>query len=274
MKYPTATGGIEAPTRTYLEMLHRSTAGPFTASEAATVLGVPERRARRLVRYLADRGWLDRVRRGAYVTVPLDAHRSGSHREDPWIVAMSLFGPCYIGGWSAAEHWHLTEQVFRDILVLTARRPRDRAPVLQDTRYRLRTAAPDKHFGTTPVWRDGVKVLVSDPSRTLVDVLSSPGLGGGITHVAGMVGEYMASEHRDDELLVSYARRLGNRAVFKRLGYVLETLKLDAPRLVEACLLDRSAGISKLDPDVRSSGHITSRWGLAVNVRLDQADGE
>ena len=120
------SGGIRSKNRVHLEQLHRSTRGPFTSSEAATILSIPLPRARRLVRYLADRGWLDRVRRGVYVTVPLDAHRSGRRVEDPWVVAATTFGQYYIAGWSAAEHWDLTEQIFRDILVVTSKRPRER----------------------------------------------------------------------------------------------------------------------------------------------------
>jgi len=187
---------------------------------------------------------------------------------------MSIFGKCYVGGWSAAEHWHLTEQVFRDVLVVTATNPRNRVPVLQGTRYRLHTLASEKHFGTASVWRDGVRVLVSDPSRTMVDTLSVPSLGGGIRHVAAMMREYMLDEHRDDETLVSYVEKLGNRAVFKRLGYILETLEIDAPRLIETCIERRSGGVSKLDPSVNVDGRITTRWGLELNVSLAERGAE
>ena len=45
---------------------------------------------------------------------------------------------------------------------------------------------------------------VSDPSRTIVDVLDDPSLGGGIRNVADVLREYFQGEHRDDELLVEY----------------------------------------------------------------------
>ena len=35
--------------------------------------------------------------------------------QDPWILVPALFAPAYIGGRTAAEHWDLTEQIFRDI---------------------------------------------------------------------------------------------------------------------------------------------------------------
>src|SRR5680860_442061 len=138
-------GGLNSDNRRLLERLHRAFAEPFTAAEAAGVLGVDLDRARRLVRYLADRGWLDRVRRGMYLPVPLDAHRSGEAHQDPWVVATVVFEPAYIAGWSAAEHWDLTEQIFRDVLVVTGQRPRDRTPTIGGTDFVLHSLDPSRH---------------------------------------------------------------------------------------------------------------------------------
>jgi predicted transcriptional regulator of viral defense system len=235
---------------------------------------LPVDRARKLLSYLARRGWLSRVRRGLYVAVPLDARRSGEWVEDAWVVADRVFSPCYIGGWSACEHWDLTDQVFRTILVVTAKKVRDREPVIQGTPFRVTVRSDDKLFGTTPVWREQVRVQVSDPTRTVVDMLDDPTLGGGMRNIADIVHEYLNGEHRDDGLLVEYADRLGNRAVFKRLGFVLEHLDVEAPALLAACLERRSTGLVDLDPSVDAKGRIVRRWGIRANVRLGTPGGD
>lgn len=264
--------GISAEHRRDLQQLHRSFAEPFTADQAADALGIPHERARRLVRYLADRGWLDRVRRGLYLPVPLDAHRPGVAHKDPWVVASVVYDPAYIAGWSAAEYWDLTEQIFRDVLVVTGRRPRDRRPSIGGTTLVLHTLARDKHFGLAPVWRDSHRVYITDPTRTVIDVLATPSWGGGIRHVSQMVAEYLTGPHRDDRTVISYGDRLGNRAVLKRLGFLIEHLRLDASDLADACLDRRSAGINALDPSVKAVGRIVSRWGIRVNVDLAAPD--
>jgi len=68
---------------------------------------------------LANKGWLSRVRRGLYVPVPIESATTDPALQDPWLIAQKLYAPCYIGGWSAAEHWQLTEQVFQRIVVMT-----------------------------------------------------------------------------------------------------------------------------------------------------------
>lgn len=269
LRSPPPAGGIGGANRERLAELHRSFRGPFSVADAAGTLDQDEDTARRLLGYLSRRGWLTRVRRGLYLAVPLDAAQAGEWVEDPWIVAARAFGPAYIGGWSAAEHWSMTEQVFRDVVVVTTRDVRRRHHVLQGQTFLVTRRAEEKVFGLRAVWRRDVRVEVSDPNRTVVDVLDDPSIGGGIRHVTSILREYLGSEHCNEALLVEYGDRLGNRAVFKRLGWILEVVGLGGP-LREACAERRSAGLVRLDPTVEGDGRIVRRWGLRVNVALDE----
>lgn len=259
--------GITANTRALLDRLHRDAQGPFTVSEATGLLSLDPVRARRLLAHLASQGWLTRVRRGLYSLVPLG---TSSWREDPWVIATKLFSPCYIGGWSAAEHWAFTEQIFRGVVVVTSTSVRHARVEVQDTVYRVKHVRPEHLFGTTTAWHGTIKTLVSDPSRTVVDVLDDPRLGGGIRHVAQILRSYLSSEHRDDKALVRYAARLGNRTVFKRLGFLVELTGAEARLLLAQSLKHKSAGLSLLDPSIRRRGRVLKRWNLRVNADLHE----
>ena len=261
----TAALGISTKNRQRLTRLVRGAAGPFSVSEAAEILDLQQSRARRLLAGLAARGWLTRVRPNLYTTVPLDATDPAEWREDPWMVAARTFEPGYIGGWSAAEHHGLTEQLFRDVVVLTAQPIRDRHPVIQGTLYRVKVVSEERLFGLTTVWRGRVRVSVSDPGRTIVDLLDDPPLGGGIRHVAEIVETYFAEPFHDGQRLLEYAERLGNRTVYKRLGYLMEVLGIDVPELIAACLERLSSGFSLLDPSLPATGRFTRRWNLRLN---------
>lgn len=260
--------GLGATNRERLVVLHRALPGPFTAEDAAKALEVSRDEAARITGYLASKGWLSRVRRGLFTVVPLEADAPEAWRADPWLVAARVFAPCYIGGWSACEHWSLTEQLFRSILVVSAEPQRNTRITVQGTEFRVVHRKPETLFGTRMIWRGRERVAVSDPTRTVVDVLDDPLIGGGIRNIADILAEYFSAEHRDEDLLVEYADRLGNRTVFKRLGYLLESLEVDAPDLIESCRSRRSAGIAKLDPSIRSGGRITKRWGLRINAQI------
>ena len=260
--------GIEREGRLSLDKLHQSMRGPFDASQASSVLSLPVPETRKFLSHLARQGWLARVRRGLYTVVPLGATVPQDWREDPWKVAARLYAPCFITGWSACEHWGLTEQVFGDIVIFTSCAIRERVQVIQSTTFRLKKVAPDLMFGTVPVWRDGVKVLVADPTRAVIDMLDDPSVGGGIKHVAEVISAYFESEGREDSKLLDYASRIGNRSIYKRLGYLIEALAIDAKDLGEECLRRQSSGLVLFDPAGRPGGHILTRWHLRVNAHV------
>ncbi len=258
-------GGISGRNRRFLEMLHREFSHPFSAGEAAERLDLPRERASRLLRHLASQGWLTRVKQGLYITVPLEARSSGEWIEDPWVAGATAFAPCYVGGWSACEQWGLTEQIFNEIALVTAKPIRSTEQIVQGTRFRLKEVAPDQIFGTRAVWRNQSRVDVSDPSRTVIDMLDDPSFGGGIRHVAHALAAYFA-EHLDTDALLDYTARRGNRSVYKRLGYLVESRDLATDGLVEVCRERMSTGLVDLDPSAPKGGRIVKRWNLRVNV--------
>ena len=260
--------GITTTNRDRLTRLIRATEGPFTVAEASQVLNMTPARSRRFLAYLATRGWLARVRSGLYVAVPLDASEPTEWRADPWVVAAELFAPCYIGGWNACEYWGLTDQLFRDVVIVSGRWTRDRMPMIQGTSYRVKVISPERLFGTRVVWRGRVQVRVSDSARTILDVLDDPGLGGGIRHVGDIVLEWFTGDLRDDVRLLEYVERLGNRSVYKRLGFLIETLALPAPDVMEVCERRMSSGTVRLDPSGPSKGRRVPRWNLMANASL------
>ena len=260
--------GIERENRGRLELLHRSFTGPFSVAQATEIFGFDREKTRKLLAYFASRGWLSRVRRDAYTVVPLGATAPSDWREDPWVVAAHAFAPCYLGGWTACEHWGLTEQLFLSIVVITGKRVRNRTVEIQGTRFQIKVLNDKKRFGTRPAWRGQNQVQVSDPSRTIVDILDDPKIGGGIRHVADILAVYFKEKLRNDAELIEYAKRLGNRTVFKRLGFLVETLQIAAPQLIEACAKQKSTGLALLDHTISKKGRIVKKWNLRVNAEI------
>ncbi len=261
-----AVAGLGKKSRSKLAKLLRDTKGTISVEQATVSLGLPPKVAAKTLAGWASQGWLSRVRRGLYVPVPLETRTGDVALEDPLIVAERLFAPCYIGGWSAAEHWGLTEQIFRSILVMTTKKPRNRKPTLKGTTFLLRSILPESLFGTKAVWRGQVKVNVSDPSRTVLDLMDDPVLGGGLRPSADVLQSYLRSESKDLKLLVSYAERLGSGAAFKRLGFLLEQFAPGEREAIEACRKRITKGNVKLDPSLPADRLVTA-WRLWVSER-------
>jgi predicted transcriptional regulator of viral defense system len=241
--------------------------GAVRVDDAERALGLDRTAASQRLARWAGQGWLRRVARGLYIPVPVEASRPESWSADPLYLAHLVWAPCYFTGWTAAQHWGLTEQVFRTTVLKTSCRVRVAEQRLLEHTYLLRHVPDAERWGTAAVWMNELRVEMADPARTVIDVLDDPGLGGGIRHVADMLDAYL-DEH-DADRLVDYGDRLGNRTVFKRLGYLVTRARPDTAALIDACRARISRGVSLLDPTAPPRGHRVMEWNIRVNVPME-----
>ena len=213
---------------------------------------------------------MSRVRRGLYITVPLGTVNPQTYKENSWVVANSVFSPCYIGGWSAAEHWEFTDQIFNSVVIFSTRRARHKRTIIKATEYIVKFVSTDLFGKTKSVWVSNSKIQVSDPSQTIVDILDDPSIGGGMRHVSEIVMAYFDSEYREDSAVYNYIKDKRNKTIYKRLGYLIEILNIDAADLREKCRRNISKGYSSLDPAVKIKGIFSRGWNLRINVNIEK----
>ena len=231
-------------------------------NDVESTLTVSRTKAAKLLSRWAGQGWLRRVGPGAYVPVRLELRDAKQVVQDPWVLVPALFGPAYIGGRTAAEHWDLTEQIFRDVVVFTARPVRHKTVETQGAVFSLKHIKEELVFGTKAVWRGQTRIAVSNIPRTIIDMLNDPATGGGIQHVADCFAQYIQRKDCDPLSLIDYADRLRNGAVFKRLGFLAERHPR-AGQLTDAAKARLTKGYAKLDPALDCTNLVT-RWRLRV----------
>lgn len=234
----------------------------ISVDDAVRLLHLDRSTAAKTLARWTEQGWLRRVRRGTYVPVTLDTLDSQHVLDDPWVLVPSLFSPGYVGGRTAAEHWDMTEQIFNDIVVFTAKPVREKSQRNHGANFTVKHVAAKRLFGTKAVWRGQSKVLVSDPERTVVDMLDDPSIGGGIQHVADCLANYLRRSDRNDKQFLAHIEQLGNGAVFKRLGFLAEG-DPSAEWLVEQCRSRLTKGNVKIDPSLDCPRMVT-RWRLLI----------
>ena len=266
-----STGGISGTGRLELAAVMSGGRRVVTPDDVVETLAVDAPAAAKKLARWCEQGWLRRARRGLYVPVPVDASDAGSWTEDPWVLAEAVWAPCCFTGWTSAGYWSLTDQMFRTTVVKTSGRVRRAQNRLLDHDYLVgHLASEHLTWGLAPVWRGERRVLVADPGRTVIDVLDDPALIGGARHAAEVVASYL-SDHPAATLL-EYGDRLGNRTVFKRLGYIASRARLDVDGLVAACADRISAGVALLDPSGARTGPRDASWGLRVNATIEADD--
>jgi predicted transcriptional regulator of viral defense system len=134
--------------------------------------------------------------------VSLDLDGNEQVIADPWVLVPTLFNQCYLGGWTAAHHWELTEQLFNETLAFMTRRVTEKRVVAQGAVFVLHNVKPKWCFGLKTLWRGSVKLSISDPARTLVDMIAAPDVGGGVDHIGDSLRAYLATKTADRDLLI------------------------------------------------------------------------
>ncbi len=238
----------------------------FTVEEAQALTDLPPDHVNTLLYRLVQKKWLERLERGKYLILPLEAGPNREWSADRFLVASYLADPCAIGYWSALSHWNLTEQLPRAVFVQTTARKHEREKSVLGTRFVFVTLSPHRFFGFRPQWFDGQKVQITDVEKTLADCLDRTDLCGGIVEAAKGVRIGWQEGRLDREKLVSYALQMGNRAVIKRFGFIVETLGLASSQETEPWRAQLSSGYSPLDPQLLREGRYDSRWRLLVNL--------
>ena len=110
--------------------------------------------------------------------------------EDAWILVPELFGPSLCRRLVGGRALGFNRADFPGYSCLHRSARHHHHQVLHNIPFVVTHAATEHHFGTKPVWKKDKKILVSDPAKTIADMLSNPWTGGGIQHVADCLKQF------------------------------------------------------------------------------------
>lgn len=214
---------------------------------------------------LVRKGWLQRLERGLYMIIPLEAGPARLWSENPLVLASSLISPGAVAYWSALRFWNMTEQIPRVQFIQTTKRKK--AITIQGVEFQFIYVSQRYYFGVSIRNIEDVKITVTDREKTIIDAASRPELSGGIIQLVQAMKSSINSI--DWEKLDRYLTQWGGGAVAKRLGYLVETLSLQIPAReskINHWQTMISKGISQLEPGAGRTGPIVTRWQLQINV--------
>jgi len=219
--------------------------------------------AKRIASDLSKKKWLERIERGKYLIVPLEAGEKGIYTEHEFLIASQLIDPYYVGYWSALNFHDFTEQVPYTVFVATTNRKRDLE--LHGVDYKFVTLTKNKFFGFEEYSFAGGKVKISSPEKTLVDSLDHLEYSGGLEEIVKTLAN--AEGEISKEKLVECAVKLDNGAVLKRLLYLMDLLEIELPKKLRINIKDNfTTGFALLDPTKKDEGTLRRKWRVKVNV--------
>jgi predicted transcriptional regulator of viral defense system len=266
--YNKSQAGIGQAERHVLDTMTRLGKAAIRATDLENEFGYRRAISNLMLSRLAKKGWLQRLKSGIYRIVPLGSESANPMPADAWSIAMELFSPCYISGWTAAEHWELTEQIFNSTVVFTTEKQRKKNIVIAGINYRTKFIPDKEIFGTKKIWSNNTPVLIADIHRTIIDALAYPEIGGGGRHTMDIAKAYIQHKEANPEILFQYAEKLDHGSVFKRLGFIADKVMHLPEAYLNRVHAKIKTGIINLDPHGSNTGPIITKWGIRINIPL------
>jgi len=238
----------------------------FSIEEARQILGhQADDPTRQFLDRLQHKGWIQRIKRGRFTVIPLSSGEERNSQLHEFLVAMELVSPSAIAYWSALNHHGMTEQLPRTVFVATNHPVRHPSRDALGWTFKIVSLRSKKFFGVVQDWIGENPFWITDKEKTIIDGLDLPKYVGGVGEIAKALT--MVWKDLDEAKLIEYAAKIGNSAVAKRLGFLMEVFRLGKPELLRNAT-SLGNGFSPLDPTLPRRGKYNRRWGLLINVEI------
>ncbi|MEW5937607.1 MAG: hypothetical protein AB1665_07305 [Candidatus Thermoplasmatota archaeon] len=248
--------------RVYRELVRQRVMGV----KAVSAMCGGDRRARDVMYVLIRRGLAVRIHRGLYGAVPVE-YEGKYHEVDRYVIAYRAGGEGALAYHSALELHGVAQSYFNTVFY--ARRRPMRGFEFQGVQYVFVTT--EKLSGVVEVWREGVKVPVTDRERTFLDCLRRLDCCGGLEEYIKSVQTFHILDFKN---LEAHLRRFGERSLYQRAGYVLSLLRDDfKPPEGFLGAMRRKVGrrTCYLVPRLASgAGRFVGEWNLVVPDNIEE----
>ncbi|MEW6233667.1 MAG: hypothetical protein AB1566_15335 [Chloroflexota bacterium] len=234
----------------------------FTIKDGREALGTDGTEATRLLYRLTAKRWVQRLERGKYRLIPLEAGPEAHWAEHEYLVAAALVRSYYLAYATALNYYGYSERQPRPVWIATTQRKR---PVtIEGNTYRFVALSEHKFFGYTTVRLVDSPVQIAEREKAIADGFDHPEYCGGVIEPAK--GLWFGSDELDLARLVTYSQRLSNRTAMRRLGFWLERLGMGDQALLRELAVPGDRNYARLDPRGPDEGPRDTRWRLIVNV--------
>ncbi len=259
MKAKNIRKGLGKKSAFLLSTLAEKNKNIFAISEAMTILNEKKSSVTKLLHDLTKNKWLFRINKGKYLIMPLEAGAEPKFTEHEFIIASFLAQPYYISYWSALNYYGLTEQVSNTIYIATTKRRLEKN--IMGLRFKFTTIKQNKFFGFKKVLINNYSINIAEKEKAIIDCLDFSRNCDGITEAIKSIEN--AKKELDFNKLIDYAKKMENKAILNRLGFILELLGIKTN-------IKPSNHYVLLDVFSKSKGTYNKKWKVIENIRKEE----
>lgn len=255
-----------------------------TIDDVARKLGSPNQRiyARTIVHRLENKKWLERIKRGVYLFIPVAyGYEERFPPMDPLIVGSVLVKPYYYSYATSNAHYGYTTQIRPVVYIATLKARRDFK--WRTNKFKFIALSKSKFFGYHEVEIQDTKVNMAEPEKSIIDTMDKVKYAGGIEEAVSVVCNGLKKRGRkrrkqiDCGKLVDYAERMESHSLAQRLGFMLDFLMNE--RLIKFPSRERKRLLKLvgkttiyLAPIQKyiKGGRLNQDWNIIQNISKDQ----
>jgi len=241
----------------------------FEISDVQRVLGKNYNDATDLLSRLVKRKVITRLKAGKFLIIPQELGSVERYMGNWYVAAREVVNSSlyYIAFYSAMHYWGMLTQPLIKIFTVTPQR--QIVPLEMRDKLIFIFIKEKSIWGIKEVWVTKTeKVRISDLERTIIDAVAHPRYCGGITEIAK--GIWLVKERIDYERLRNYVDKYGKNIVAKRLGYILEILKIEQTALLGQFKKYIRKRYDLFDPVLPKQKTDKNNWHLIDNVGQKQ----
>lgn len=238
---------------------------------ADAIDALPQSNESALKELLSDmvrRGLLMRLKKGLYYIIPFEKDPE-TFMPDWHVVAGHLAKDVnhYIGYYSALQIHNLITQPSLKEQIVVDKQIRPSEIKIKEVSFQFIYHNENHFFGFKKIWIDNFnRVMCSDLEKTIIDCLFKPDYAGGIVEIAKAI--HISRNKINYNKLLEYAWRFNSQAVIKRLGFLLESLKIKST-IIKDLHKAKTASYVLLDTEIPKSGKLLSRWSIQQNLESE-----
>ncbi len=181
--------------------------------------------------------------------------------KNAFLIASHIIWPSYISLWSALRYYNLTEQIPHSFWVVSPAKRGKRAVRHLDTEIIFVSCKPKYFFGFKKINYNGFEIFIAEPEKAIIDGLLLKRISSSETY--SIIKNNLKNIRT--KKLVDFAIETGNKALIKRLGFLLDRAGADYIEKLKKYIYPV---YTRVEHNLPSRGWKNTKWKVIENVVL------
>jgi len=203
--------------------------------------------------------FLHRMKRAGYI-FEVERNKYTVHK-DAFLIASRIVWPAYVSMWSAVRFYNLTEQIPQFVWVVTTRKKRRNKINLANTTIFFVLTKPKYFFGFKKIDYKGFEIFIAEPEKSIIDGVLFRRISA--SEIFFILKNNLKSLNTNK--LLTYAIKTKNKALIKRLGFMLDKLGLDYRNKLRKYIYHP---YTSLEYNLPPKGELNEKWKIVENVKM------